>query len=346
MTKADRLLRTLLLLQLHGRMTAGQLAKRLEVSERTVLRDMESLGSAGVPVLAERGAGGGWELMQGYRTTLTAMSGAEVKALFVAVPASLLADLNLGEASDAATLKLESLLPAMSRNDAELARQRIHIDVRGWSGSRDPVPQLPLLQEAVWRERKVRIEYDRGNGCVTNRALAPLGLVAKGSVWYLVALTDEGELRSYRVSRIREAEILDSGFERPRDFDLAAFWESSSARFQERLPRYEAVIRAETAALPWIRSMIRFGAVDSVAGDERAGWSRVALHFDAFEAARHTLLGLAASVEVLEPAALRDAIVDAARAVVSAAAVPATPADRTPAAAARSARGRRAPRRP
>ncbi|HWS73181.1 MAG TPA: WYL domain-containing protein, partial [Thermoanaerobaculia bacterium] len=210
MTKADRLLSTLLLLQLHGRMTARQLAKRLEVSERTIHRDMESLGTAGVPVVAERGAGGGWELMQGYRTTLTSMSESEVKALFVGAPARLLADLKLDKASDAATLKLEALLPAIFRNDAEVARQRIHIDVSGWSRSHEAVPHLPLLQDAVWRERKVRIEYDRGgDDCATSRLLAPLGLVAKGSVWYLVAMPDDGEPRSYRVSRVRAATILD-----------------------------------------------------------------------------------------------------------------------------------------
>lgn len=340
MTKADRLLSTLLLLQLHGRLTARQLARRLEVSERTVHRDMESLGYAGVPVVAARGAGGGWELMQGYRTTLTSMSEPEVRALFVGAPARLLADLKLDKASDAAALKLEALLPAVFRNDAEVARQRIHIDVSGWSRSTDAVPHLPLLQEAVWRERKVRIEY--GDDCAAPRLLAPLGLVAKGSVWYLVAAADGGEPRSYRVSRVRAAELTDEPFARPRDFDLAAFWESSSARFQQTLPRYAAVIRAETSALPWIRGMIRYGGIDSVTDDARPGWSRVELHFDAFEVARHALLGFADAIEVVEPAALRDAIVAAARAVVTNAR--AAPTKR--AARARSSRGRRAPRRP
>lgn len=336
--RADRLLQTLLLLQLHGRMTAGQLAKRLEVSERTILRDMESLTNAGVPVVAARGAGGGWELLEGYRTTLTALSASEVRALFVGAPARLLADLKLDKASDAAALKLEALLPAIFRNDAEVARQRIHIDVSGWNRSHDAVPHLPLLQEAVWRERKVRIEY---GDPPAPRFLAPLGLVAKGSTWYLVALTEEGALRSYRVSRVRDAELLDIPFARPRDFDLPAFWESASATFRERLPRYDAVIRTKTKDLPWIRAMLRYGAIDSVT-EQRGGWSRVALHFDAIEPARHTLLGLGAMVEVLEPAALRDAIVDAARAVVTAAR---SAARKRTAAPGRRARAPRAPHR-
>lgn len=337
--RADRLVSMLLLLQRHGRLTARQLAKRLEVSERTVLRDMEALGTAGIPVVAARGAGGGWELMEGSAATLTAMNEAEVRALFVGAPGRLLADLELDKASDAATLKLEASLPATSRHRAELARQRIHIDVGGWSRSPDAVPHLPLLQEAVWRERKVRIDYDRGgDGCTTTRLLAPLGLVAKGSVWYLVAMPDGGEPRSYRVSRVRGAELVDEPFPRPRDFDLAAFWQQSSATFHAQLPRYAAVIRAETKSLPWIRAMLRYGAIDAVADDARAGWSRIDLHFDALEVARHTLLGFAAMVEVLEPAELRDAVVGAAQAVIASAAS-------KPVARARSPRARRAPRR-
>ena len=337
--RADRLVSMLLLLQRHGRLTARQLAKRLEVSERTVLRDMEALGNAGVPVVAARGAGGGWELMQGSAATLTTMNEAEVRALFVSAPPRLLADLHLDKASDAATLKLEASLPAASRNRAEVARQRIHIDAGGWSRSQDAVPHLPLLQEAVWRERKVRIDYDRGgDGCTTTRLLAPLGLVAKGSVWYLVAMPDDGEARSYRVSRVRSAELLDEPFERPHDFDLAAFWQRSSATFHEQLPRYAAVIRAETKSLPWIRTMIRYGAIDAVAEDEHGGWSRIDLHFDTIEVARHTLLGFAAMVEVLEPAELRDAVVGAAHAVIASAAS-------TPAARARSPRAPGARRR-
>ena len=289
--RADRLLSILLQLQVHGRMTSRNLAQRLEVSERTIHRDMSSLGSAGVPVVAERGSRGGWTLMEGYRANLTGLSDAEVQALFVTRPEKLLADLHL-------------VLP---KRNPELARQRIFIDITGWSRGNETVPHLPALQDAVWRDRRVRIIYGDDTH-VSERVLDPLGLVAKGSVWYLVAAID-GDIRTYRVSRVRETTILDENFVRPRDFDLENFWKTSAARFKERLPRFDVVIR--TQEIEWIRRMIRYGAIDSIAGDI------VHLHFDAPEVARVLLLGMADQVEVLDPPELRESIVEAARRIIN-----------------------------
>ena len=232
--RADRLISILLLLQMHARLTARHLAKRLEVSERTIHRDMEALGTAGVPVVADRGVGGGWRLMEGYRANVSGLTETEVQALFVTRPSRLLADLHLDKASDGALVKLLSVLPAVNRHGAELARQRIHIDVAGWNRSRDPVPHLPALQHAVWSDRRLRMLYDR-DGCATERLVDPLGLVAKGSVWYLVGrvasssvllpacgekvpegrMRGEGDVRSYRVSRIRDVAILVQSSARP-----------------------------------------------------------------------------------------------------------------------------------
>lgn len=297
---------------MHARLTARHLAKRLEVSERTILRDMEALGAAGVPVVAERGVGGGWRLMDGYKTNVSGLNASEVQALFATRPSKLLADLRLDKASDAALVKLLSVLPAVNRRGAELAWQRIHIDVSGWSGSRDPVPHLPALQQALWLDRRVRIAYER-EGCVTSdRTLDPLGLVAKGATWYLAGGID-GEVRSYRVSRIREVTILDETFIRPPDFDLAAFWQRSSETFRERLPRFMVVARVHAEAMPLLRAMIRFGGIDDVAND------RVTMHFDSEEVARITLLGFGARVEVLEPESLRMAIAHEAEELLNAA---------------------------
>ena len=289
--RADRLLSILLQLQVHGRMTGRDLAKRLEVSERTIHRDMSSLGSAGVPVVAERGSRGGWMLMDGYRANLTGLSEAELQALFVTRPEKLLADLHL-------------VLP---KRNPELARQRIFIDITGWGRGNDPVPHLPALQDAVWTDRRLRIVYG-DDVHVSERVLDPLGLVAKGSVWYLVAGI-EGDVRTYRVSRVREATILDETFVRPRDFDLEKFWSTSAARFKERLPRFDVVIR--TREVEWIRRMIRYGAIDSVDGDI------VHLHFDSPDMARALLLGMADQVEVLGPPELRESIVESARRIIN-----------------------------
>jgi len=308
--RADRLLSILLQLQLHGRLTSAELAKRLEVSMRTIHRDMEALGAAGVPVVAERGVGGGWSLMDGYRTNLTGLSDPEVQSLFVTKPARLLADLHLEKASDAALVKLLTVLPAVARRNAELARQRIYIDVSGWNRSNEQVPHLPLLQNAVWRDRKVRMLY--GDDCTSERVVDPLGLVAKGSVWYLVAQID-GSIRSYRVSRVKEAAMLDETFARPENFDLARFWEESSMRFKDRLPRFTVVILAAPPVVDWLRRMIRFGGIDEVIGD------RVSMHFDAEEVARAVLLGVGDQIEVLEPQSLREGIVATARRIATAA---------------------------
>ncbi len=302
--RADRLVSILLLLQANGRMSAPQLAKRLEVSERTILRDMEALGTAGVPVVADRGAHGGWSLMPGYRADVSGLNDAEAQALFVGNPARLLADLHLDKASDRAMMKLSSGLPAMTRRAAELARQRIHIDVSGWHDARDAVPHLPILQEAVWTDRRVAIRYEHRPD---ERVLDPLGLVAKGSVWYLIAAIG-GDVRSYRVSRVREVTLLDEPSQRPPGFDLAAFWEHSARTFRAKLPRFQVLARVEAGAVDWLRTMIRYGAIDSITDDERAGWRRVAMHFDAVEVAQFTMRGMGRAVEVLEPAGMMDGL--------------------------------------
>src|SRR5579871_117459 len=181
--RADRLLSIMLLLQVHRRMTASELARRLEVSERTIHRDMEALSAAGIPVTAQRGAGGGWLLLEGYRTNLTGLTNAEIQALFLTTPARLLADLGLGRASDAASIKLLAALPAVSRRGAEYARQRIHVDIAGWGQAEGSIPFLAALQDAIWQEYRVGIAYRRADGAAVERVVDPLGLVAKGSIW-------------------------------------------------------------------------------------------------------------------------------------------------------------------
>src|ERR1041385_6689413 len=202
-------------------MTSRDLAARLEVSERTIHRDMEALSGAGIPVTAARGSGGGWSLLGDYRTSLTGLNEAEVQSLFLTKPAKLLADLHLDKAADGAQLKLLASLPSTFRAGAERARQRIHVDVSGWSRREEAVPFLPILQEALWLERKLHISYERGPDCeAVQRLIAPFGLVAKGSPWYLVGAVD-GHVRSYRVSRITHAEVLNEQADIPADFDLA-----------------------------------------------------------------------------------------------------------------------------
>jgi predicted DNA-binding transcriptional regulator YafY len=314
--RADRLFSIVLLLQAHRLLTARELARRLEVSERTIHRDMEALSGAGIPVVAERGTGGGWSLLGQYRTNLTGLNEAEVQSLFVTKPARLLADLNLEKAAEGALLKLLAALPAIYRRGAEYARQRIHVDVTGWSSGDETVPLLGVLQEAVWQERKVRMTYGRGECGASERLVEPLGLVAKGSVWYLVAAVDR-DVRSYRVSGVQAAELLDEPCARPPDFDLAAFWEQSAAKFRAHLGQYRMVARVRREIVPRLRYAGRFARVEQTGEPDADGWVKVALRFDVEEMACEYALSFGTQLEVLEPAALREKVRAAAEGVVA-----------------------------
>jgi predicted DNA-binding transcriptional regulator YafY len=313
--RADRLLSILLLLQIHRRLTARDLAERLEVSERTILRDMDALGSAGIPVTAERGAGGGWSLVEGYRTELTGLSEAEAQALVLTGMPRLLADLKMDRAAEGALLKLLAALPALVRRRADEARRKIHVDVTGWSASPEAVPCFQAVQEAVWNERRLDITYAR-TGPSVDRRVDPLGLVAKGSVWYLAAGID-GEVRSYRVSRISAATIVDEPCVRPEGFDLAAWWERSPAEFKATVPRYFATFRAHPDVVYQLHYAGRFSRVEKVGEADEDGWTRVEMRFQFEEEAAGIALSFGPRVEVMEPPELRDRVVDLARSVVA-----------------------------
>lgn len=315
--RADRLISIVLLLQANGRMTAETLATRLEVSQRTILRDMDALSSAGVPVVAERGTGGGWRLIDGYETKLTGLTPAEIRSLFLARPPALLAELGLKEAADAAWLKLRAALPVGVREQAELVRQRLLIDSRNWRDSTESLTSLPVILESLWSGERLKFLYEKADGEASERQVDPLGVVARANRWYLVAARGD-EQRTYRVSRIRSAEILPERANRPKGFDLAAYWEMSTNRFREHLPRYEAAFLVTHAILPWVcyRS---WRVLERVQDGERF---RVSMRFDAPEEARQFALSFGADIEVLEPPELRDYVIATAHAVVAAYATP------------------------
>lgn len=314
--RADRLLSILLLLQIHGQMTSRELARRLEVSERTIHRDMEALSTSGVPVMAERGAGGGWALPEGYQTNLTGLNAPEIQSLFFHRPLRMMADLGLADAAEGALTKLLATLPPDSRRTAEYIRQRIHVDMAGWQRGGEDVAFLPVLQDAVWQDRKVRILYAKNDGAASERVLSPLGLVAKGSVWYLVAATAEGEPRTYRVSRVQGAEVLAEPCERPAGFDLAAHWSQSSAEFVAHLPRFHVVVRAKESLLQRMRWASRWSKVEQVGSPDEAGWCEVAVRFEEEWNAVEFVLSFGGDVEVVSPGSLRSLVLEAARAIV------------------------------
>jgi predicted DNA-binding transcriptional regulator YafY len=314
--RADRLLSILLLLQVHQRVTARELAQRLEVSERTVHRDMEALGAAGIPVVAERGAGGGWRLLDEYRTNLTGLNASEVQALFLSGPPRLLADLGLDKASDAALIKLLAALPSTNRRGAEDARQRIYVDAGGWGQPDEDVPFLPIIQEAIWRELRLRLSYHRSDGVAAERVVDPLGLVAKGSVWYLVAGV-EGDIRTYRVARVRGVELTDEPCARPEGFDLATFWRESSAQFRANLPRYYATVRVDPSILTRVRQGGRYAQIEREHPPGPDGWVTLEMQLQVEHNALEYALSFGACIEVLQPESLRERVVAAARGTVA-----------------------------
>jgi len=298
--RADRLLSMLLLLQAHGRLTGRELSKRLEVSARTVHRDMEALSAAGVPVYATRGSRGGWELDREWRTQVPGLDEAEMRAFLMAQP-RVIGDTQLAGAAQRAVGKLMAAMPAGMREQAVSMQQRLYVDTTSWwRAPSEDLSLLPIVQDAVARDRKLVIRYRRGRESESSeRTVDPLGLVAKGIAWYLVAQTPGG-LRTFRVSRIETATILDAPAERPPRFDLAAYWTSSSARFRETLPRYDAVLRAEPGAAAEIRKWRPI-----VAEHEADGRITMTVHFDSEEQARFVAMAFALRVDVLAPESLR-----------------------------------------
>ena len=251
--RAARLVQVLLLLQARGRMTARQLADELEVSSRTIYRDLEALSGAGVPVYAERGAEGGYQLLDGYRTTLTGLTAKEAEALFLSGLPGPAAELGLATAVAAARRKVLAALPAGLREAAAMAQERIHLDASGWFRTPPEHPHLEALASAVWGCRRVSVVYRRGDGTTVERLLAPLGLVLKAGAWYLVAEAS-GERRAYRVARILQADVTRATFSRPEDFDLARFWPTWVTDFANR---WSTRRRLSSGSVPALRHSIR-----------------------------------------------------------------------------------------
>lgn len=316
--RASRLVQLLLLLQARGGLTAEVLARELEVSVRTVLRDVDALSAAGVPIYAERGPAGGIRLVDGYRTRLTGMTAEEAEALFLSGLPGPAAELGLGTVVAAAQVKVQAALPAELRSRASRLVERFHLDAGAWFKGSEPVPHLGTVAEAVWQSHRLEIAYHRDDASVS-RTLEPLGLVLKAGTWYVVARADD-ELRTYRVARIRQARVLDEPFERPRDFDLAAWWAESSAAYEREVPKVEVVVRvlpdsmgrlADAVGNRVAREAQRVGPPD----DE--GRQVLRLLLDWPEEASGRFVAAAPAVEVLEPAQLRDEITSIAAAAIA-----------------------------
>ena len=328
--RASRLVNVLLLLQTRSRMTAAELSAELEVSVRTIYRDVEALAEAGVPIYAERGPHGGVRLVDGYRTRLTGLTAEEAEAVFLSGVPGPAAALGLGTVVAAARLKVMAALPPELRARAGRVAERFHLDAPGWFQPAEELAHLETLAGAVWDSHRLRIRYRRGErGGVVDRDIDPIGLVLKGGIWYLVARAGTS-FRTYRVSRVEAVEVLEERFDRPDGFDLADHWQRSTAAYERELDRVHLTVRIATDRLDAFAdvagSRVMSGAIRL---DDEPDHVRLRVAFDWPDEAISAALRMGASAEVLEPEWLRESIVKRARAVVerytqgSVAAVPA-----------------------
>ena len=317
--RASRLLQLLLLLQTRGRTTAACLAEELEVSVRTIYRDVEALGAAGVPVYAESGPGGGVELVEGYRTRLTGLTTNEAEALALSGLPGAASQLGLGTVLAAAQLKVDAALPPELRSRAVRVRDRFLVDAPGWLAREEAVPHLPVIAQAVWDERRLDLTYRRADRSVRRR-VDPLGLVLKAGTWYLLARAGRpATTRTYRIGRIEAARAREERFDRPDGFDLATAWAESSAGFADRMLSEQAVVRVRASALWKLRHALVAVAADraiaSAGPPDDDGWVRCEISIESPAIGHDELLRMGADLEVLEPPSLRALLAETAAAM-------------------------------
>jgi predicted DNA-binding transcriptional regulator YafY len=306
--RAERLLRIVLLLQSRGRVTAGDLARELEVSTRTIKRDMEALSGAGVPVYATRGGDGGWALLDRYRTSLTGLTASEVVSIAVGRPPGLLSHLGLDDPGEAPVLKLMEGVSPSAKQRVEHARRRVHVDLGSWSDQRQEL--LPVLQQAVFEDRAITMRYRASRSAFR---VEPLGLVSKGGAWYLVARSDMGR-RTYLVERIHDVTVTDEVFDRPDDFDLVDYWEQSGREYRETFPSYIAKLRVRGDALQ--RLSWTYARSKTWSEPDAHGWVNAELDLQDEDNALRTVRVLGNDVVIRWPGSLKRLALAEARAFV------------------------------
>lgn len=312
--RADRLLSIMLILQTRGKTTAASLATELGVSRRTILRDIDALSISGVPIYAEGGHGGGIALDEDYRTNLTGLHEEEARTLFLASNESLLKQLKLGDAAERTLLKLNAALPARHQAAVHHMRQRILIDPAWWWQDSNQPAFWEALQTAVYTDRCVRAHYERYDGATVTRTLEPYSLVAKSSIWYLVARRN-GEFRTYRVSRFQDITLLDEQFTRDPTYDLPTFWHSHLQEFIESMAEYRITLEVHPDRIGFIQWLTP-GRHQLTPPTTPDGWHNVRIHIESVELAKMLVFSLGTQARVIEPRALYDAVVEAARAFV------------------------------
>ncbi len=309
--RADRLLSIVLLLQTSGGMTAQTLARQLEVSERTIYRDIEALSIAGIPIYTLPGINGGVFLDEGYRGTLAGLKSDEAQAMVLASRSGPLEDLGMDKAASGLLVKLLAALPAAQRDAAERLRRRIFIDPDGWFHSNERVPFLQILHKMVWEDRVIELRYQRPDGEPTQRELQPYALIAKANVWYLIGKQADGEMRTFRVSRIQDVQPKEICFEREDGFNLTSYWQEQCQLFERQMLEgdepCDVLVRVEPSALRVFVSDLS-GQYERFPDPDENGWIRLKISFTSPGSAQMRVLSYGKRVEVLDPAWMRERV--------------------------------------
>lgn len=313
--RADRLMTIMILLQNRGKMTAKELAEELEVSDRTILRDMDALSTAGIPVVSDRGKDGGWRLVDNFRSQLSGLTMDDLKSLFLFPSGKVLEDLGLHSGALDTRQKLLAAIPGTFRGEAEAIWERIHIDSSTWRASKENLDALKTVQQAVWESKKLIILYERADGEQKERVVEPLGLVAKGNTWYLVAIRDS-EFRNYRVSRIHKAIVENETFIRPANFILSAYWEQSKEEFIQRLPAYDVQVEIHPSVMKRLYFTSKFVQVIKKESSNPDQWIEATLRFNAEQEAVEYIVGFANKMKIIAPKDLKSKVVSLANSVI------------------------------
>jgi len=306
--KAGRLVALLLTLQTERGATAARLAESLEVSVRTIYRDVAALQSAGVPLWTEPGPTGGIRLLDGWRTRLDGLTADEAAGLFAGTAPAVLDGLGLGTVAVAAQAKVLATLPPELRTRAARLRERFHLDAPTWFAGPDDVPHLHTVADAVWAQHRLDIGYRRGEETV-HRLLDPLGLVLKAGVWYAAMRTAKGHVLTYRVSRITDVTPTGELFDRPEGFTLATWWSASQAEFDAAMQPLPVRVRLSphgVRKLPdAVGTVTAKRALDDCGPPDGDGWVEAVVDLESVRVAVGQLTALGAEVEVLAPDEVR-----------------------------------------